>query len=498
MTVANRRDLAARNAHSQGRDYSEAPGSVARHRPYRRWEFRASIGDVLAAAIAFGLIGLIRITDLIDEGSTRAFVTTGLAVGVMWPGFLALNNAYELRSALVGVEELRRVLRAGLSLLAGFAVVHFFFELDIARSAIAMFLPAVVVATAVLRRLVRSRNRGLMASGLGQHRALVVGPVAEISELCHRLSAPGASVEVVAYVADDLEREERVPEPLRDVPRLPSRDALQELAVNSPDIDLLIRAGRPNPDEMATLTLRAHEAGMSVAIAPHRRDTGANMAMAYTPLGGTSLLMVEAPALKMASSVLKTVFDRVVAAVVLVLLAPGVIVIACVIAVRDGRPVIFRQERVGRGGKSFVCLKFRTMARDAESMLDELAARNEAGGPLFKIRDDPRITPMGRWLRRRSLDELPQLFNVLKGEMSIVGPRPPLPSEVATYDERTARRLLVRPGITGLWQVEGRSNLPWDDGVYFDLMYVDHWSPLLDLVIMARTLHTVLRPNGAY
>jgi lipopolysaccharide/colanic/teichoic acid biosynthesis glycosyltransferase len=138
------------------------------------------------------------------------------------------------------------------------------------------------------------------------------------------------------------------------------------------------------------------------------------------------------------------------------------------------------------------------MCSDAEAQLEGLRAQNEGDGPLFKLRDDPRVTRTGRWLRAHSIDELPQLWNVLKGEMSIVGPRPPLPNEVATYDERTARRLLVKPGLTGLWQVEGRSDLPWDDGVYLDLMYVDHWSPLLDFVIMVRTAKTVLRPRGAY
>jgi lipopolysaccharide/colanic/teichoic acid biosynthesis glycosyltransferase len=138
------------------------------------------------------------------------------------------------------------------------------------------------------------------------------------------------------------------------------------------------------------------------------------------------------------------------------------------------------------------------MARDAEARLGDLSERNEAAGPLFKMRDDPRVTRTGAFLRRYSLDELPQLVNVLTGTMSLVGPRPPLPSEVATYDERTARRLVVKPGLTGLWQIQGRSDLPWDEGVYLDVMYVDHWSPLLDLVILARTARAVLRPRGAY
>ncbi len=179
-------------------------------------------------------------------------------------------------------------------------------------------------------------------------------------------------------------------------------------------------------------------------------------------------------------------------------LAPVLLCISLVILFRDGRPILFRQDRIGRHGERFTCLKFRTMRPDAEAQLDDLKHLNEVDGPLFKIRDDPRVTSLGRFLRDHSLDELPQLFNVLTGSMSIVGPRPPLPREAATYNEREARRLLVKPGLTGLWQVEGRSDLPWSDGVYLDLLYVDHWSPLLDLVIIARTVRAVFRPAGAY
>ena len=208
--------------------------------------------------------------------------------------------------------------------------------------------------------------------------------------------------------------------------------------------------------------------------------------------------MVETPTLQPSARAIKAVFDRAMAVLMVVALAPVFLGIALVILIREGRPILFRQERVGRYGQTFTCLKFRTMTVDAEDRLEELRELNEVDGPLFKIRDDPRVTGIGRMLRDHSLDELPQLFNVLAGSMSIVGPRPPLPQETSTYNEREARRLLVKPGLTGLWQVEGRSDLPWSDGVYLDLLYVDHWSPLLDLVIIARTVRAVVRPSGAY
>jgi len=161
-------------------------------------------------------------------------------------------------------------------------------------------------------------------------------------------------------------------------------------------------------------------------------------------------------------------------------------------------PVIFKQERVGKDGRPFVLYKFRTMVVNAEARLQELRNLNDSDGELFKMRDDPRITPVGRWLRRLSLDELPQLMNVLKGDMSLVGPRPPLAREVAGYPEDMRRRLVVKPGLTGLWQVSGRSDLSWDESIRLDLTYVENWSLVMDLAILARTVSAVVRSSGAY
>jgi lipopolysaccharide/colanic/teichoic acid biosynthesis glycosyltransferase len=280
--------------------------------------------------------------------------------------------------------------------------------------------------------------------------------------------------------------------------QLPDRDAINALPGQGVSVDMLVRAGRPLPDEMWRLARRAHEIGAVLAVAPHREDASSHVAVSYVPLGHTPLLVVETPSMRPSARWIKSLFDRVVGVAMLLVLVPVLLVISVVLLVRQGRPIFYSQERVGRHGTRFRCLKFRTMGTDADERLVELQALNEVDGPLFKIRDDPRVTPMGRWLRAHSLDELPQIFNVLAGSMSIVGPRPPLPTEAASYNEREARRLLVKPGLTGLWQVEGRSDLPWDDGVYLDLLYVEHWSPLLDMVIIARTLRVVIRPRGAY
>lgn len=179
-------------------------------------------------------------------------------------------------------------------------------------------------------------------------------------------------------------------------------------------------------------------------------------------------------------------------------LSPLLLLIAVLIKMSGEGPVLFRQTRVGRGGREFTVLKFRTMVADAEARRMELLAANDNDGVLFKIRHDPRVTRVGRRLRRYSLDELPQLFNVLRGEMSLVGPRPPLPSEVAQYGGDVYRRLVVKPGLTGLWQVSGRSDLSWEESVRLDLRYVDNWSLALDLQIMWKTWSAVFRGSGAY
>ncbi|WP_425570833.1 sugar transferase [Rugosimonospora acidiphila] len=218
------------------------------------------------------------------------------------------------------------------------------------------------------------------------------------------------------------------------------------------------------------------------------------------PVDGLPLLHVEHPRLKGGRRVFKGIFDRVASLVGLLVLAPVLLTIAVLIKTTPGRPgpVIFQQTRVGRNGQQFVMYKFRTMYQDAESRLAELSHLNETGGTLFKMRNDPRVTPVGRWLRKFSLDEVPQLINVAKGDMSLVGPRPPLPREVAEYPFDMRRRLVVKPGLTGLWQVSGRSDLSWEESIRLDLQYVENWSFAMDVMILARTVFAVCRSAGAY
>ncbi|WP_262848540.1 sugar transferase [Mumia quercus] len=215
-------------------------------------------------------------------------------------------------------------------------------------------------------------------------------------------------------------------------------------------------------------------------------------------LGRRLMLSVRPPRRPALALWLKGVIDWAGAAVLLVLLSPVFLAAAVAIKVTSPGPVLFRQVRTGLCGQPFKMIKFRTMVVDAEEQLDALLKLNEGAGPLFKLREDPRVTRVGRFLRKTSLDELPQLFNVIRGEMSLIGPRPGLPQEVETYDDWIRHRLQVRPGMTGLWQVSGRSNLSWQDSVRLDIDYVDNWTLRSDLAIAAKTARAVIRGDGAH
>ncbi|MBI5027854.1 MAG: sugar transferase, partial [Actinobacteria bacterium] len=216
------------------------------------------------------------------------------------------------------------------------------------------------------------------------------------------------------------------------------------------------------------------------------------------PVAGLPLVDVDRPQAVEAARWVKRTFDVLGSAVLLLLAAPVMGLVALAIRLEDGGPIMFRQPRVGLRGEVFECLKFRSMCVDAEERLAALVAQNEGAGPLFKMTQDPRITRVGRFIRRFSLDELPQLWNAFRGDMSLVGPRPALPKEVAEYDSDARRRLDVRPGLTGLWQVSGRSNLSWEETVRLDLYYVDNWSMVQDLMILAKTAKAVVGSSGAY
>jgi exopolysaccharide biosynthesis polyprenyl glycosylphosphotransferase len=274
-------------------------------------------------------------------------------------------------------------------------------------------------------------------------------------------------------------------------------DVLTVLQVARADAVVLTAWSDVGQEELRRLSWDLEGTGVQLLVAPRLTEV-ATPRLHIRTVGGMPLLDVQEPEFTGVRRAVKTALDYGLATFALIVLAPVLAAAAVAVKVTSPGPVLFRQERVGRHGKHFVMHKFRSMYVDAEQRLAQLEHLNEGGGPLFKLRDDPRVTPVGRFIRRYSLDELPQLFDVLLGRMSMVGPRPPLPSEVAQYEDDVRRRLLVKPGLTGLWQVSGRSDLSWEESVRLDLSYVENWFLGLDLSIIARTVSAVLARHGAY
>ena len=437
------------------------------------------LGDLGIAAVvgaAFTLAG-------VGKGTVQRNATLSVAVVLGWSVLLWFGRAYEQRFLAEGSEEYRRVANAWLRLVAVVSFVSFIAKAPTSRLFIGLTIPIIGALSLLLRVACRSTLMRVRARGGARHRVVVVGRRAAAAKLADRLrDDPRKGWSVVSICAQDDE------------------DALDVmLTVNQLGADTVaIAADSGLADvEMRRLGWALEAVGVDMMVSTDLIEvTGPRIHV--RAVDGMPLLHVSTPQIAGSRRLVKTFVDRGSALVLLLVMLPVFAIVA--LAVRStGRGVVFRQKRVGRAGKEFTLYKFRTMVPDAEQQRLDLEGQNEhTAGPLFKMKQDPRVTGIGKHLRRWSIDELPQLVNVLLGHMSLVGPRPPLPSEVATYGDDVRRRLLVKPGVTGLWQVSGRSDLTWEQSVRLDLSYVENWSMALDLTILWRTLGAVLRGNGSY
>ncbi|MFE9724294.1 sugar transferase [Streptomyces sp. NPDC005794] len=367
--------------------------------------------------------------------------------------------------------------------------------------------PATAVAALVpgLALAVLARAVGRLRRSTGQpevRRVLVVGEAAGLDRAVRLLNSredhPYTAVAVVPVgpAAPDC----GTPTPGRLAPEPADDDVSTVLGgAFAHDADLVLVAPGPqlDDDRLRRLAWGLHDGGLALCVLSDLTGVAANRVRPASAAGLT-LLHVAPPLRQGPQAVLKTVVDRTGAALGLLVLAPLLVGVALTVRLSSPGPVFHRQTRHGLHNRPFTMWKFRTMVADAESHRERLSAANESEGPMFKMRRDPRVTRIGHTLRRTSVDELPQLLNVLRGDMSLVGPRPPLPEEVSRYDERELRRLAVRPGLTGLWQVSGRSDLSWQETVSLDLWYVDNWSVTTDMGLLARTVRAVTDGRGAY
>lgn len=451
---------------------------------------RAAMADFVVAAASSALAVLLNY----GRHFTPAYAALIVAFPLLWIGTLWLFGAYDDRYIGTGVDEYRKVVNGGVSLTAVLLIVSYAVSTELSRMYLLLTTPGVTVLTLIVRYTLRKwlhRQRDL---GRCMTRVLAVGPERAVEDLITALrrdSYHGLAV-VGACITDASGSGTVAGVPvfggLDDVAGAVRRIAADTVAVlSSSEID---------GSTLRQLAWELEKTGTDLCVAPALLDV-AGPRTTIRPVAGLTLLHVDHPQLSGPQQVLKQAFDRVAAGILLVLLAPLVLSLAVAIRLGDKGPALFAQTRVGKDGKPFKLYKFRTMVVGAERRSLELRAI-ESDGVLFKMRRDPRITRMGAWLRRYSLDELPELINVLRGEMSLVGPRPPLPDEVERYTGHVRRRLAVKPGLTGLWQVNGRSDLSWDEAVRLDLRYVENWSFPLDLQILWKTISVVFKGSGAY
>jgi exopolysaccharide biosynthesis polyprenyl glycosylphosphotransferase len=461
--------------------------------------FAALCMDVLCVSIALGVAAYASNRyagsgyDPGVEGPLLTVVVPLLLIG--WILSITFVGGYDERTFGAGSEEFRRIFNSSFIVLALIGCACYLAQYPLSRS---FFFTALVLTPLLLldgRMILRLLLKGARRRGLLGHRVMIVGAanhVLEVKEVLDRESWLG--YQVVGSLAP-----ERTPRPVDWSGPLPWQAARTAAMARALRADVVFLAGGAfsSSTEMRRLAWELEHEAIQVIIAPSVTDVSSER-VSVRPVGGLPLIHLEKPRSADAVRRAKRTFDIVLTMVLIVLASPLLIVAAAHVWLNDRGPVLFGQTRIGRDAKPFRVWKFRTMVTNAEELLSELHDREGYEGGLFKMADDPRVTRPGRWLRRFSVDELPQLFNVLRGEMSLVGPRPPLGHEVAQYSDDVARRLRVRPGMTGLWQVSGRSDLSWSEAIRLDLYYVDNWSMVQDLTILARTFGAVVGSRGAY
>ena len=475
-------------------------GGPGRRDPADRWEWEAHYVNLLLA-IDFGatLVATLAAFVLRFRGAPYAdwYLVLSALIPAVWVGVLALSHAYERRVLFVGNEEYQRVLRAGVRLTTGIALASYVANADIARGYLLIALVLTTIFSLTGRLVLRKVLHRARLRGACMHRVLVLGhasAVAQMTDQLHRRTHHGLQIVGACLPTSQL------PDAARLV-RVPVfgglGSAANSAAAAGADTVMVLSCPELDGPKVRRLAWELERDDIDLIVSSSLVDTAGDR-ITVRPVDGLPMMHIEHPRLSGGRRLVKSMFDVSVAALLLVLAAPLFLLVALVIRLDTGGPVFFRQVRVGRGGASFRMYKFRTMHTDAEARLAAMSRQNEHAGVLFKIRADPRVTRSGRILRRYSLDELPQLINVLLGDMSLVGPRPPLPAEVEQYPQDMRRRLVVKPGMTGLWQVSGRSDLSWEDSIRLDLRYVENWSLTVDLVILMRTAMAVLRGSGAY
>ena len=472
-----------------------------------RWQRRyiraLVVIDILVVVIAMATAQMVKLGTPITalDPLQIYFSILSLFVGGIWVALLAAYRTRSPRIVGAGVEEYRRVVSATLATIGVVAVLLMIFRPEYARGYLAVAFPlglALLLLGRNLARytLVRARRKGRCVVSV-----LAVGDVRAVRSLVQSLSRGwcfGYAVVGVCLTGRGSGGTLDIPG-VGTVPVLGDEGKVHDAILKTnADTVALTTTDHLGPEGVRELSWDLHKLGVDLVVTPGVVDV-AGPRLTIRPVAGLPLIHVEKPQYSGTKKVQKRAFDYFVSLSALFVAAPVMIAAALAIKLTSRGPVFYRSERIGLEGQPFQMIKFRTMVDGADKQVADLADLNESdGGVLFKIKSDPRITPVGKLLRKYSIDELPQFFNVLRRDMSVVGPRPPLRREVDTYNDQVRRRLLVLPGITGLWQVSGRSDLSWEDSVRLDLSYVENWSITNDVLIAAKTIRTIATGAGAY
>ncbi len=439
-------------------------------------------------------------SNAIAGAPVASYTLVTIILPCIWWLMLGAWGSREPRMLGAGAEEYKRVVAASLWLFGIMAIIAYALQIDLARGYVGTAFPVGTIGLIAGRWVLRQHLRLERSRGGSVSRLLLIGGPSAIGHLVSALQrSPGAGYSPVAAYLSGNERES-----IDEAPSLPliygnpTAEEIHNAVRNSGADAVAITTGvRLTPQTMRQLGWDLAAANIGLILAPALTDI-AGPRIHTQPVAGLPLIHVSTPKLTGGKRVAKRAFDILGSGLLIVGLSPVLVAIAMFVRVSSPGPVLYFQERVGLRGSTFKMTKFRSMVPDADRQLDKLlVAQGSAGTPLFKVENDPRITPVGGILRKYSLDELPQLFNVFFGSMSLVGPRPQRDGEVALYDDAAQRRLYVQPGMSGLWQVSGRSNLTWEESIKLDLYYVENWSMAADFLILFKTFKAVFFSNGA-
>lgn len=451
-----------------------------------------------AYIVSFGLE-----PQLLAYGGQVPYWLLSIALAFAWWIMLGMWGSRESRVLGAGTDEYRLVVAATLWLFGAIAIFSYALKVETARGYVGVALPAGTIGLLLGRWLIRQHLSVNRLRGRSMSRLLIIGGPKGIPHIASALTRdPNAGYSPVAAYAPDaghhiaeIERRANLPVLGQEASAASIMAAIDECQA---DVVAVTAGVQLSPSVIRELGWELAARNIGLIVAPALTDI-AGPRIHTQPVGGLPLIHVTTPSLEGGKKVAKRLFDLIGSLLLVLVLSPLFLAIALAVRFTSQGPVFYKQERVGLRGRTFHMLKFRSMIVNADDQLqDLLRAQGSADKPLFKIDNDPRVTSIGRFIRKYSLDELPQLLNVVLGDMSLVGPRPQRESEVALYDSAAHRRLFVSPGMSGLWQVSGRSNLSWEESIQLDLYYVENWSLMSDIVILFKTFRAVIAPTGAH